>query len=181
MTIINLYNSDVDLESRIVRFSKSHTQHSRFDTKHTHIFRNQPSLERYTISYSFHEFFKSNFLNKEYVNQYEDRIDELRNMGKEEQISIRPESESDFLSFISLNPKLKKCSLALLERGSLSALWTSKSEYRAAIRFLGDGKVQFTFITYKQSDQKAVDSIDSGKCNIDEIGCRLEEFGLLFK
>lgn len=118
-----------------------------------------------------------------YVDEYRERIEELRDIGSEEGISMRQESEKDFWSFIETNRDIKKCGLALLDAGSLSALWTSKSEYRSAIRFFGRGKVQFTFIRYckGESGNMSVDFIDSGKCRIDELRSKIIEFGLLIE
>ncbi|MYD80997.1 MAG: hypothetical protein F4X44_10345 [Gammaproteobacteria bacterium] len=113
--------------------------------------------------------------------EYKERIDELRIIGDEEGILIRPESVKDFWSFMDSSRNLKKCGLFLLDGGSLSALWTSKSEYRATIRFFGQGMVQFTFIKYKGSVKVSLDSIESGKCSIGELRKEIEKFGLLFE
>ena len=110
--------------------------------------------------------------------EYTDRIQELTDIGSEEGIEIRSDSLSDFWSFMGLNRNLKQCSLFLLDGGSLSALWTSESEYRIAIRFFGQDLVQFTFIRYNGSRKMSVDSIESGKCNVEKLTTETRKLGL---
>lgn len=117
----------------------------------------------------------------EIAEEYTDRIQELTDIGSEEGIVIRPDSLSDFWSFMGLNRNLKQCSLFLLDGGSLSALWRSESEYRIAIRFFGQDLVQFTFIRYNGSRKMSVDSIESGKCNVEKLTTEIRKLGFLFE
>ena len=112
------------------------------------------------------------------IDAYKKRIQELRELGEEEEIAIRPGSEKDFLSFVQSNPGLKEGILFLLDGGSLSALWASKSKYRVAIRFFGRDRVQFTFIIDQQPEKPLV---ASDTCSIKELNVELKQLGFLFE
>ncbi len=126
---------------------------------------------------------EANTSSSTYRSHYEERIEQLRVLGSEENISIRPESERDFWKFISSIRNLKKCSLMLLDGGSISAFWSKRAKYSASLGFFGGDKVQFTFITYGQDDNNLFvpDRMKSGKCSVKELAPRIEEFRVLFE
>ena len=86
--------------------------------------------------------------------EYEERIESLREDGEEDGVFINPESEKDFWKFMGPEDSgLPRCDIVLLENGNLRGIWASDTAKRSiAIQFLGNGQGQYVSMYDKMFD-----------------------------
>ena len=71
---------------------------------------------------------------------YQERIDYLDEVGKDEDISMSSDSCDDFWTFIKNYRPVPKADLILTDNGNLVAIWYENSGTNVEVEFLGDGQ-----------------------------------------
>ena len=74
---------------------------------------------------------------------YADRLDQLYELGREDDIEINSQSEQDFLEFACAETPTKLASLVLLNGGNLRALWEDDFGQEVCVQFYGNGEIQY--------------------------------------
>ena len=74
---------------------------------------------------------------------YRSRIEELRRFAALDGFSVSKASESDFWSFLTSMPFLRRAGVILMENGNLRAVWRSEDKSRLALQFLGNKSVEY--------------------------------------
>lgn len=85
---------------------------------------------------------------------YRLRIRELCAYAKDDDFSLRPESEQDFWSFFYCGSRLRRFELVLIDNGNLRAVWRDEQETHLGLQFLGDNIVQFVIFKRRCPSQK---------------------------
>ena len=86
---------------------------------------------------------------------YRQRLNVLVAEGKQESISLNPESTIDLFRFIKTIGFTKHASLVLMDNGDIRAVWQDESGGHLALRFLGRGQVQFVIIKHRTKRHEA--------------------------
>jgi len=103
-----------------------------------------------------------------YSDQYRNRLDELGELAREEDIGpVKDGPKNDFLEFlVSLGFVARRASLALLDNGGLGATWRN-GEWRLGLEFPGGGKVDFVLLDRKNPPEGITGRKDIGELDID--------------
>ena len=131
----------------------------------------------FEISNSFYEEFNQRaqyFLDS--LSNYVKRIQDLKEIGLDDGISLNPDSISACLKFFFANPFLKLAGLIVKENGNLRAIWEGENEVHVGLQFLGDQSLQY--VIFKQRTPEAPVSRVSGRDTMDGIMHQIEAFDL---
>ena len=74
---------------------------------------------------------------------YSERIDELREYGMEDGISLDAVSEMDFWTFVEYSSFTRQAGLAMMDNGNLRAVWKGTDSSHLALHFLGGQLVRY--------------------------------------
>ncbi len=107
---------------------------------------------------------------------YRNRIEELREYGEEDGVTINPASERDFWAFVKSLPAARKGSLVLTDSGNLRALWRGEQESHLGLQFLGGREVQYVIFKRRKRARKI--SRVAGADTFDGIKRQMEAFDL---
>ena len=80
--------------------------------------------------------------------EYRDRIDLLREYGKEDGIEVNADSEADFCAFIRSAPRSAKAGVVLMDNGNLRAVWKGENDSHLGIHFRGQQRA--TYVIFKK-------------------------------
>ena len=75
------------------------------------------------------------------------RIELLKEIGKEEEIAYKENSEQDLWRFLKRLSFIKSPKLFLLDNGNLRAVWKGDDGKHIGLQFLGDGQIQFVIFS----------------------------------
>ncbi len=131
----------------------------------------------FEISNSFYEEFNQRaqyFLDS--LSNYVKRIQDLKEIGLDDGISLNPDSITACLKFFMVNPFLKPAGLIVKENGNLRAIWEGENEVHVGLQFLGDQSLQY--VIFKQRTPEALVSRVSGRDTMDGIMHQIEAFDL---
>ena len=131
----------------------------------------------FEISNSFYEEFNQRaqyFLDS--LGNYVKRIQDLKEIGLDDGISLNPDSISACLKFFVANPFLKPAGLITKENGNLRAIWEGENEVHVGLQFLGDQSLQY--VIFKQRTPEDPVSRVSGLDTMDGIMHQIEAFDL---
>ena len=107
---------------------------------------------------------------------YELRIDDLRDMAKDEGIKISSRSEADFWELIDALTHASKAQLVLSQEGVLAAIWKDGDANYVHFRFLGTGHLRYVIITDSLHDSSGESKV--GDCSIQDVKTLLEKHNL---
>jgi hypothetical protein len=107
---------------------------------------------------------------------YELRIDDLRDMAKDEGIKISSRSEADFWELIDALTHASKAQLVLSQEGVLAAIWKDGDANYVHFRFLGTGHLRYVIITDSLHDSSGESEV--GDCSIQDVKALLEKHNL---
>ncbi len=107
---------------------------------------------------------------------YRERIEELREYGEEDGVTISPASEKDFWAFVKSLPATRKGSLVLMDNGNLRAVWRGGKENHLGLQFLGGRMVEYV-IFKRRSRAKKVSRV-AGTDTFNGIKKQIEAFEL---
>lgn len=106
------------------------------------------------------------------IQQYRQRIAQLRKYGLEDGFNLNKASQNDFRCFVESIPAMRRASLILKENGNLRANWLDDGIGQAGIEFFGDGTAEFVFYDEPSDVWKA------GMGTLNEVKERIKSFGL---
>lgn len=106
------------------------------------------------------------------IQQYRQRIAQLREYGLEDGFDLSEASQNDFRRFVESIPDMRRASLILKENGNLRAKWRGDGIGQAGIEFFGDGTAEFVF--YDEPN----DVWEAGMGALNEVKERIKSFGL---
>lgn len=101
---------------------------------------------------------------------YVRRVEELRILGEEDEITLRQSSLLDFSKFIRRTPHLPRASLVLTNIGNIRAIWKGRGERQIAIHFRGAGRVTFAAMWPESQDESF------GERRLDELNSIFQDF-----
>ena len=110
------------------------------------------------------------------LDNYVKRIQDLKEIGLDDGISLNPDSKTACLKFFRANPFLKPAGLIVKENGNLRAIWEGENEVHVGLQFLGDQSLQY--VIFKQRTPEAPVSRVSGRDTMDGIMHQIEAFDL---
>lgn len=79
--------------------------------------------------------------------RYQERIDYLRRVARQDGYDLAPESGRDFWTFVDSNPLFRKGDVVLCDNGNLYAIWEDEHGDQVGLHFLGSGKVNYVLIS----------------------------------
>ena len=107
---------------------------------------------------------------------YRDRIAELREAGREEDIEVNDASERDFWAFIKSLPATREGALFLMENGNFRVIWEGPKESHLALQFLGGREIQY--VIFKRRKRAKQVSRVAGADTFEGIKRQIEAFEL---
>lgn len=113
---------------------------------------------------------------REIRQRYWERVQTLRDDGREEGIVLNPYSEKDFFSFVRSYACAYRASLFLLDNGNLRAVWADEDGSRFGLQFLGRGQAHWVISKRRRGSRSVSRAI--GTCPIAEISHPILAFGL---
>ena len=119
---------------------------------------------------------KQRKLTRQTYRAYRGRIEELREYGEGEGLSINEWSEKDFWAFVKSLPASRKGSLVLMDNGNLRALWKGEKESHLGLQFLGGRMVQYVIFKRRKRARKV--SRVAGSDTFDGVRRQIEGFEL---
>ena len=112
----------------------------------------------------------------ELIRTYSQRIDELRDYGLEDGISLNEASEDDFWTFIGSSGFTRRAGIALMPNGNLRAVWKGDGEDHLGLHFLGNHAV--SYVIFKRRSGAIQVSRVAGNDTFDGIKRQIRSFGL---
>ena len=101
---------------------------------------------------------------------YQRRIEELVELGNDEGVLLREESEADFWNLIRRLDPIYESSLVLTDEGNLIATWEKDEDY-FDVEFLGANNLEYLA-------SNSCDESDEGYCTMDKIQQRINKLNL---
>ena len=108
---------------------------------------------------------------------YRSRIEELREYGEEDGISLDSASEEDLYAFLESLPGVRRASLVLTDEGHLRAVWRDEEGSHLGLRFLGD-RQQVEYVIFRRLPGAEDISRVAGLENFDGIHRQISSFQL---
>ena len=115
-------------------------------------------------------------LTRQTYQAYRDRIAELREAGREEDIEVNEASEKAFWNFIKSLPANREGALFLMENGNFRVIWKGPNESHLALQFLGGRDVQY--VIFKRRKRATKVSRVAGADTFDGIKRQIDSFEL---
>ena len=111
---------------------------------------------------------------------YRDRIEVLREFGRDEGVELRADSVDAFWRFVNDNVDYRRGGLVLTDDGNLSASWSEHPTDHVAIEFLGGQEVGYVIFKGNGDDRDGDDDVArmGGVDTTQGIVRRLEQIGL---
>ena len=107
---------------------------------------------------------------------YSERIDELREYGMEDDISLNAPSEMDFWTFAEYSGFTRRAGLALMDNGNLRAVWKGEDSSHLALHFLGGRSIRY--VIFKRRVGSRHTSRVAGTDTFDGIQKQVQAFHL---
>ena len=107
---------------------------------------------------------------------YRSRIEELREYGEEDGVTISPASEKDFWAFVKSLPAARDGALFLMENGNFRLVWQGSDESHLGLQFLGDRIVEYVIFKRRKRARKV--SRVAGADTFDGVRRQIEGFEL---
>lgn len=107
---------------------------------------------------------------------YEDRVNELRGLGADDEIELRQLSLLDFATFIRTGNPCPKASLVLTESGNIRAIWRGDENRQIGIQFYGSGMGSFSILSRELPSER--DPAPYGEKTLADLKDLLAEFNL---
>ena len=96
------------------------------------------------------------------MQQYQQRINDLKTIAVQEGIAVSPSSLEDFRTFVKDLPTLPRAGLILTDQGHLAAIWADGQGAAFEVEFLGEGHCKTIDFTNRTGQPKAPPKIDKG-------------------
>ena len=112
----------------------------------------------------------------ELLQNYNQRIDQLRVYGQEDGITLNEESERAFWTFIESSGFTRRAGLALMDNGNLRAVWKGDDGDHLGVHFLGNHVVNY--VIFKRRPGTVQVSRVAGNDTFDGIKKQVRSFAL---
>ena len=80
--------------------------------------------------------------------EYEQRIADLHQLAKFEEIQINQDSELDFWQFVNFDCRMREGDVLLMDNGNIRLVWNNRQGSHLGLQFLGNQHVQY--VIFKQ-------------------------------
>ena len=108
---------------------------------------------------------------------YEQRIDTLRGLASDEEITVNETSVEDFRYFVSSVVPTQNAQLIVMDNGNLRAVWKNDDSSHLGLQFLGGHLVQFVVFRRGAPERKVYRL--AGESSFDEMRKSIEDWWLL--
>ena len=108
--------------------------------------------------------------------EYVQRITELHQIAKDEEIQINQDSESDFWKYVDFDYRMREGDILLMDNGNLRLVWNDQQGTHLGLQFLGNQHVQY--VIFKQRKPCSPVSRVTGRDTFDGVRKQIKSFEL---